>query len=277
MKAAAAVGSRADPHAGLPRRGGRQHRRRARDRGADPRARLAREALRAGARHRRHARSASTPSWSGCTGRSSSPSRTSRRSTSTSTTRSSPTSCRATAASCASTCSTTWTSTRRRVHIPDGTVPPDRVHEYARRYEEAIADAGGLDLQLLGIGRTGHIGFNEPGSARDSVTRLITLDRVTRRDAASRLLRAGAGAPARDHDGRRHDPRGAARHPARVRRAQGRDRRAGRRGRGHPARRRQLPPGAPQRRGRARRSGGRRPHALPEPVAPGHASPGTTR
>ena len=73
----------------------------------------------------------------------------------------------------------------RHVHIPDGTVPPDRVHEYARRYEEAIADAGGLDLQLLGIGRTGHIGFNEPGSARDSVTRLITLDRVTRRDAAS--------------------------------------------------------------------------------------------
>lgn len=73
----------------------------------------------------------------------------------------------------------------RRVHIPDGTVPLDRVHEYAQRYEEAIADAGGLDLQLLGIGRTGHIGFNEPGSARDSVTRLITLDRVTRRDAAS--------------------------------------------------------------------------------------------
>jgi glucosamine-6-phosphate deaminase len=73
----------------------------------------------------------------------------------------------------------------RRAHIPDGTVPPDRVHEYAARYEEAIRDAGGLDLQLLGIGRTGHIGFNEPGSARDSRTRLITLDRVTRRDAAS--------------------------------------------------------------------------------------------
>ncbi len=73
----------------------------------------------------------------------------------------------------------------RRVHIPDGTIAPDRVHEYVQRYEEAIADAGGLDLQLLGIGRTGHIGFNEPGSARDSRTRLITLDRVTRRDAAS--------------------------------------------------------------------------------------------
>ena len=73
----------------------------------------------------------------------------------------------------------------RRVHIPDGTVPADRVAEYVAAYEEAIRDAGGLDLQVLGIGRSGHIGFNEPGSARDSRTRLITLDRVTRRDAAS--------------------------------------------------------------------------------------------
>jgi glucosamine-6-phosphate deaminase len=48
-----------------------------------------------------------------------------------------------------------------------------------------IREAGGIDLQLLGIGRTGHVGFNEPGSARDSRTRLITLDRVTRMDAAS--------------------------------------------------------------------------------------------
>ncbi len=71
------------------------------------------------------------------------------------------------------------------VHIPDGTVGADRVHDYAAAYEDAIAEAGGLDFQLLGIGRTGHIGFNEPGSARDSRTRLITLDRVTRRDAAS--------------------------------------------------------------------------------------------
>jgi glucosamine-6-phosphate deaminase len=73
----------------------------------------------------------------------------------------------------------------RRAHIPDGTIAPDQVPAYVLRYEEAIHDAGGLDLQVLGIGRTGHIGFNEPGSARDSRTRLITLDRVTRRDAAS--------------------------------------------------------------------------------------------
>ena len=48
-----------------------------------------------------------------------------------------------------------------------------------------IVDAGGLDLQILGIGRTGHVGFIEPGSGRESRTRLITLDRTTRLDAAS--------------------------------------------------------------------------------------------
>ncbi len=72
-----------------------------------------------------------------------------------------------------------------RVHLPDGTIDIAEVPEHCRRYEQAIADAGGIDLQLLGIGRTGHIGFNEPGSRRDSRTRLITLDRVTRLDAAS--------------------------------------------------------------------------------------------
>ena len=71
------------------------------------------------------------------------------------------------------------------VHIPDGTLPIEQVPDFCRRYVEAIEAAGGIDLQLLGIGRTGHIGFNEPGSARDSRTRLITLDWVTRRDAAS--------------------------------------------------------------------------------------------
>ncbi|MEO1238038.1 MAG: 6-phosphogluconolactonase, partial [Planctomycetota bacterium] len=70
-------------------------------------------------------------------------------------------------------------------HVPDGTVPLERIEEYCAEYEQRIARAGGLDLQLLGIGRTGHIGFNEPGSSRDSRTRLITLDKVTRMDAAS--------------------------------------------------------------------------------------------
>lgn len=70
-------------------------------------------------------------------------------------------------------------------HVPDGTVGRDDVEGFCDRYERAIAQAGGLDLQLLGIGRTGHVGFNEPGSGRDSRTRLITLDKVTRMDAAS--------------------------------------------------------------------------------------------
>lgn len=71
------------------------------------------------------------------------------------------------------------------VHIPDGTVTAEGVRDFCDRYERAIAEAGGVDVQLLGIGRTGHIGFNEPGSGRASRTRLITLDRVTRKDAAS--------------------------------------------------------------------------------------------
>lgn len=72
-----------------------------------------------------------------------------------------------------------------QVHIPDGTIPEDRVHDYCMEYEQKIKDAGGIDIQLLGIGRTGHIGFNEPGSRPDSLTRLITLDKITRKDAAS--------------------------------------------------------------------------------------------
>jgi glucosamine-6-phosphate deaminase len=74
---------------------------------------------------------------------------------------------------------------REAIHIPDGALPVERVDSYCREYEQAIVDAGGIDLQLLGIGRTGHVGFNEPGSNRESRTRLITLDRVTRMDAAS--------------------------------------------------------------------------------------------
>ncbi|MBI2825171.1 MAG: glucosamine-6-phosphate deaminase [Planctomycetia bacterium] len=71
------------------------------------------------------------------------------------------------------------------IHIPDGTVPLDDVDEHCRRYEAAIERAGGIDVQLLGIGRNGHIGFNEPFSVRQSRTRLATLDPVTRKDAAA--------------------------------------------------------------------------------------------
>jgi glucosamine-6-phosphate deaminase len=71
------------------------------------------------------------------------------------------------------------------VHIPDGSLPIERMVDHCRRYEEAIRAAGGIDLQVLGIGRTGHIAFNEPGSQVNSVTRIITLDSLTRKDAAS--------------------------------------------------------------------------------------------
>nr|WP_293303345.1 glucosamine-6-phosphate deaminase [Allomuricauda sp.] len=70
------------------------------------------------------------------------------------------------------------------VNIPDGTVPSDKLQKYCRSYESQIEKAGGLDFQLLGIGRTGHIGFNEPGSHFNSATRDITLDHITRVDAA---------------------------------------------------------------------------------------------
>ena len=71
------------------------------------------------------------------------------------------------------------------VHIPDGTASPEAVDDVAHRYEDAIRRAGGIDFQILGIGKTGHIGFNEPGSGADSRTRLVHLDAVTRRDAAA--------------------------------------------------------------------------------------------
>jgi glucosamine-6-phosphate deaminase len=70
------------------------------------------------------------------------------------------------------------------IHIPDGTLNPDEVNAACTAYEEKIQAAGGIDIQILGIGRTGHIAFNEPGSPANSRTRLITLDSITRRDAA---------------------------------------------------------------------------------------------
>jgi glucosamine-6-phosphate deaminase len=73
----------------------------------------------------------------------------------------------------------------QNIHIPRGDVPRDDVEVECERYEASIKKAGGIDLQILGIGKTGHIGFNEPGSGADSRTRRIALDTVTRRDAAA--------------------------------------------------------------------------------------------
>ncbi len=70
-------------------------------------------------------------------------------------------------------------------HIPRGDLAGTDVEAHCRDFEGRIRAAGGIDLQILGIGRTGHIGFNEPGSARRSRTRQLYLDTVTRADAAS--------------------------------------------------------------------------------------------
>lgn len=73
---------------------------------------------------------------------------------------------------------------RKNVNIPDGTLSRDDVYAFCQEYERKIDEMGGIDIQILGIGRTGHIGFNEPGSTKDSKTRMVTLDILTRRDAS---------------------------------------------------------------------------------------------
>lgn len=73
----------------------------------------------------------------------------------------------------------------KNIHIPQGDCASSDVFQFCKAYEDKISRYGGLDLQLLGIGRNGHIGFNEPGSSVDSTTRLVTLHPVTRDDAQS--------------------------------------------------------------------------------------------
>ncbi|SEA69630.1 glucosamine-6-phosphate deaminase [Psychroflexus halocasei] len=68
-------------------------------------------------------------------------------------------------------------------HIPHTDFSEEGIAQYCQEYEDKIESLGGLDLQLLGIGRNGHIGFNEPGSSFESKTRLVHLNSVTREDA----------------------------------------------------------------------------------------------
>ena len=65
-------------------------------------------------------------------------------------------------------------------HIPDGTLSKDDIADYCSKYEAKIEALGGIDLQILGIGGNGHIGFNESGSLQNSKTRLVALDHITR-------------------------------------------------------------------------------------------------
>ncbi|MCE3283623.1 MAG: nagB, partial [Chitinophagaceae bacterium] len=69
---------------------------------------------------------------------------------------------------------------RANIHIPNGELPKESIKQHCLEYELQIEAAGGIDLQVLGIGNNGHIGFNEPGSSIFSRTRLITLDNSTR-------------------------------------------------------------------------------------------------
>jgi glucosamine-6-phosphate deaminase len=70
------------------------------------------------------------------------------------------------------------------INLPSGMIGEAEIPAHCAQYEQDIKDAGGIDLQILGIGRTGHIGFNEPGSPKDSLTRAIELNPITREDAA---------------------------------------------------------------------------------------------
>ncbi len=73
---------------------------------------------------------------------------------------------------------------KENINVPDGTINIENIYKYCSNYENKIKEYGGIDIQLLGIGRTGHVGFNEPGSGINSPTRLITLDELTKVDAA---------------------------------------------------------------------------------------------
>ena len=73
---------------------------------------------------------------------------------------------------------------KAKTHVPLGTLPDAQLDAHCLHYEEAIKAAGGIDIQLLGIGRTGHIGFNEPPSGPETRTRKVHLDELTRKDNA---------------------------------------------------------------------------------------------
>lgn len=75
------------------------------------------------------------------------------------------------------------------INIPDGTLDQGEVFEFCRSYEKKIDSLGGIDIQILGIGRTGHVGFNEPPSYADSLTRMVKLDPITISDATREFQR----------------------------------------------------------------------------------------
>src|SRR5690606_28559885 len=69
---------------------------------------------------------------------------------------------------------------KSNIHIPNGEIPKENIKSACVDYEKLIEKAGGIDLQILGIGNNGHIGFNEPGSGIYTKTRLVNLTNSTR-------------------------------------------------------------------------------------------------
>ena len=72
---------------------------------------------------------------------------------------------------------------RNNIYIPKGDLDKKMIDDFCKAYEKKIKSYGGIDIQILGIGANGHIGFNEPGSNLNSITRLVKLDYQTRHDA----------------------------------------------------------------------------------------------
>ncbi|MBV6646639.1 MAG: glucosamine-6-phosphate deaminase [Cyclobacteriaceae bacterium] len=78
---------------------------------------------------------------------------------------------------------------KENINVPLGTVSSEEISQYCEDYEAKIDEVGGIDIQLLGIGRTGHIGFNEPGSHLHSQTRVVKLDPLTISDATREFIK----------------------------------------------------------------------------------------
>lgn len=100
------------------------------------------------------------------------------------------------------------------VHVPNGAL--STIREAGHEYDRMIEEAGGVDIQILGIGTDGHIGFNEPGSSLASGTRIKTLTQQTREDNARFFDNDIDKVPTLHHAGHRHNHEGAAPHPAGV-------------------------------------------------------------
>ena len=74
---------------------------------------------------------------------------------------------------------------KKNINIPQGDISEKNIENHCIGFEDKIKKAGGLDFQLLGIGRNGHIGFNEPGTLKSSITRKVKIEHTTRFDAST--------------------------------------------------------------------------------------------